>query len=206
MLFAGFGAVWLNFLFQNVSYFGKDIDEESVHPIGKYFTQASLILINPLQILITRLQWMDYPMRHRMLRTMIDMVVKDRFQMFYRGLVPTLNGQIFLYITITWATKLVFEYRFEFMNYMWPLLVFVGYLLAHPQHVLAQKIYCGRFTHPRQQHLGGILSLTIMQNLIKAKGPRALYAGFFPACLLYMIGYGNQIYKLSKNSLEYANR
>mgnify|MGYP001011479501 CR=1 FL=1 len=55
MLFAGFGAVWLNFMFQNVSYFGSNIDEESVHPVGKYFTQASLILINPLQILITRL-------------------------------------------------------------------------------------------------------------------------------------------------------
>ena len=136
-------------------------------------------------------------------KLILDMVLKDRFSMFYRGLIPTLNGQIFLYITITWATKLVFEYKFEFMNYLWPLLVFTGYLLAHPQNVLASKIYCGRFTHPRQQHLGGILSLTIMQNLIKTKGPKSLYVGFAPAAILYTIGYGDQIYKLTRNSMKY---
>ena len=90
-----------------------------------------------------------------MRKTFKDMVKVDRFAIFYRGLIPAFNAQVYLYVSLEWAQKLVFEYEIENMEYLWPALYFTGCLFAHPFMVLGSKVYCGRLSHPRSQNIYG---------------------------------------------------
>ena len=145
------------------------------------------------------MQWVDNPFKFDTKRAIIDMIQKDKLSIFYRGLIPMMNGQIFLYITTEWARKLVFEYQLKFMDYCWPVLVGLGWLLAHPHNVLASKVYCGRFTHPREQYIWSN-SLQIMNYIVKKHGIKSLYVGFGPAMMLYTCFYHKILYYLTLNS------
>jgi hypothetical protein len=95
------------------------------------------------------MQFIDNPDIYSMKNTFVNMIKQERFYIFYKGFFPFINSQIFLYTSVEWSHKLCFEYKIKEMEILWPLLYMTGCILAHLQIVLATKIYCSRFTHPR---------------------------------------------------------
>ena len=152
-------------------------------------------------MLATRMQWMEYKHKFNLRKSIADMVKNDGMAMFYRGLIPTLNAQIFVFIAIETSRKLAFEFKMKGTEYFWPLLVSVGLLYAHPQTILAQKVYCGRYTHPRIQHVY-TNSLKILLEIYKKGGPKSLYVGFGPSIFVYLISYSSEIKSLMSFSSE----
>jgi len=152
-------------------------------------------------MLTTRLQWVDSPFRHKTFFAVKDMVSKDGVGIFYKGLIPVLHGQLYIYMSVEWSRILVFELQNSFFEFAWPLLILTGWLLGHPQNVLASKLYCGRFTHSRNQNIYGN-SLSIMQHIVKTRGIRGLYVGFGPACVLYSCFYHEGLFYLCRNSIK----
>ena len=134
------------------------------------------------------MQWIDNPNLFSMRKTFTDMVKCDRFAIFYRGLIPAFNAQVYLYVSLEWAQKLVFDYKIENMEYLWPILYMTGCLFAHPCMVLASTVYCGRLSHPRSQNIYGN-SFVLLQKMVKSEGIRSLYVGFMPAMVLYTLSY-----------------
>lgn len=79
-----------NFLFNHLEVFGTS-DKEYEHEKGYYWFMFTLAMWNPLNILIVRMQCLDYP--HRKFRKALwDMVTVDKHRMFYRGFVPVFMG------------------------------------------------------------------------------------------------------------------
>ena len=124
------------------------------------------------------------------------MIKNDGAAIFYRGLLPILNCQIFLYLSIEWSRKLVFEEDCPFSEYIWPFLVGSGIFFAHPWMLLASKVYCSRISHPRQQNIYSN-SLSLMNHLVRKEGVKSLYRGLGPASLIYLMSYYDQLYYLS---------
>ena len=60
------------------------------------------------------------------------MVKKDGISIFYRGLIPAFNAQVFLYVAVEWARKLLIEEKTPGMEYVWPLFFLAGCIFAHP--------------------------------------------------------------------------
>lgn len=88
--FSGIVPYGFNFLFNHVSYFGS-VDEEYEDENGFYWLIFSFMLWNPLNIMIVRMQCLDFP--HRKFRNaLIDMIKHDRHRMLYAGLVPIFVG------------------------------------------------------------------------------------------------------------------
>ena len=62
-LYMGAGATLAEVATQKVRYFGENDDEEVSHPIGLWVFAFSSLFYNPIQMLVTRMQWMDNPNR-----------------------------------------------------------------------------------------------------------------------------------------------
>ena len=78
------------------------------------------------------MQWVKYPYTRQLGRGVKDMVSKDGIRMLYKGLIPTLNAQIFLYVSVELARRAVVEKNNDLAKYLWPFLFFKGCLFAHP--------------------------------------------------------------------------
>ena len=76
----------MNYFFNNVELFGST-DEEYEHPIGRYWFYFSVAFSNPVNLLVVRMQSVDFEHR-RLHRAAWDMIKNDRISMFYRGLFP----------------------------------------------------------------------------------------------------------------------
>ena len=84
--FYGLTPYVVNHLLNNIEPFG-DPDQEFADPKGQYWFYLTIFLWNPLNILIVRMQCIEFP--HRKFRkALIDMIKNDRISMFYRGLFP----------------------------------------------------------------------------------------------------------------------
>ena len=74
--YLGLSPYLLNYGLNNIEFFGNS-DEELEHPLGKYWFGFSIALWNPVNMLIVRMQCLDY--EHRKLRHAVrDMIKHDR--------------------------------------------------------------------------------------------------------------------------------
>jgi hypothetical protein len=89
--FYGLFPYTLNFVFANTNI---KIDPPMIKSeIG--LIAMSLLTYNPLNILIVRMQCLEYP--HRKLRNALtDMIIRDRLSMFYRGFLSIICGQMYI--------------------------------------------------------------------------------------------------------------
>ena len=60
------------------------------------------------------------------------MIKREQLGIFYRGFIPMINSQIFVYLGVEWSRKFIFEYKYEAMEYWWPLLYLTGCVFAWP--------------------------------------------------------------------------
>ena len=70
-LYMGAGATLVEVATQKVRYFGENDDEEASHPVGMWLFIFSSIFYNPIQMLVTRMQWIDNPHRFDTKRTFL---------------------------------------------------------------------------------------------------------------------------------------
>lgn len=81
-----------NHVLNNWEIFG-DPDQEYDDPRGKYWFYFTVMLWNPLNILIVRMQCVEF--EHRKFRkAMADMVKNDGIKMFYKGFFAIFTGQV----------------------------------------------------------------------------------------------------------------
>ena len=80
----------LNYITNHMEFFGST-DDEYNDDFGFYWFMCSIMLWNPLNILIVRMQSIDYPYR-RFRDALWDMLKVDGHKMFYAGLFPILIG------------------------------------------------------------------------------------------------------------------
>ena len=90
--FGGFTAYSANYLCNNLEVFG-DADHEFSDKVGRYWFYLSVMLWNPLNTLIVRMQCVEFSLK-RLHRAVIDLVRHDKHRMFYRGLFPIFTGQV----------------------------------------------------------------------------------------------------------------
>jgi hypothetical protein len=89
-LFYGITPYALNHLLNNNEIFG-DPDEEYADPRGKYWFYFTVGLWNPFNILIVRMQCVEFPIR-KLHKAAWDMIKNDSYRMFYKGLLPIFTG------------------------------------------------------------------------------------------------------------------
>jgi len=89
-LFSGLVPYTLNHLLNNSEIFG-DPDAEYTDPKGKYWFYLTVGLWNPLNILVVRMQCVEFPIR-KFHQAAWDMIKNDSYRMFYRGLLPLFTG------------------------------------------------------------------------------------------------------------------
>lgn len=144
--FYGLVPYTLNFLCSNTSFYGEP-DVEITHRIGKYWFFISLLLWNPLNILIVRMQNIDYPLR-KFRHAFADMLKHEPIRMFYKGLVPIMMGQIYLHSALSlaeYAKIKMHQYKIKYADYTFPLFFLMGCLVAHPFYLLGMKVQNGPF-------------------------------------------------------------
>ena len=144
---------------------------------------------------------MDNKFRMDTKRALLDMVRTDRMAVFYRGLFPLLNSQICMHVCVEWCHRLCFEHKVKGMEVAWPALFLAGCGVAHLNIVLASKIYCGRYTHPRNQ-IVYTNTFHLFTEVARKHKMRGLFAGFAPAFPLYCLGYWSKLEELTNNTIK----
>lgn len=84
--FNGITAYTINHVLNNWEIFG-DPDAEFKDENGQYWFYCTILLWNPLNILIVRMQCLEFPYK-KLRYAFTDMVKNDGYRMFYRGLFP----------------------------------------------------------------------------------------------------------------------
>lgn len=143
--FKGLSPYLLNYIFNNLEIFG-DPDHEIVDKRGKYWFYFTILLWNPLNILVVRMQCVEFP--HPKLRhAVLDMLKHDSYRMFYKGLVPIFTGQVQLYFFMTIANTVNnFYSESKYTPYVCLGLFLAGCAMAHPWYLIGMRVqYNSRF-------------------------------------------------------------
>ena len=142
-----------------------------------------MMAFNVLNILIVRMQNIDYEHNRKLGRAAWDLVRYDGKEAFYKGLVP---------IAIAWTNVRVTQELMAQMRHpsypnsyhMWPLIFLGGCLLAHPFMLLGMRVQCGVIlNNTKRQHYKNMF--TTASYLKRKQGLRGFYQGFAPAFLVY---------------------
>lgn len=91
--FSGITPYLANHLLNNLELFG-DPDEEFADARGKYWFYFTMLFWNPLNIMIVRMQCVEFPYKRDFRGAWMDMVKNDGYKMFYKGFFAIFTGQV----------------------------------------------------------------------------------------------------------------
>jgi hypothetical protein len=91
------------------------------------------------------MQSIDYPIR-KFRHSMMDMIKHDSFRCIYRGFVPLLAGNAYLYASTVMGHYFVANERFEYGGYMAGMSFMIGTMLAHPFFLLGMRVQYGPYS------------------------------------------------------------
>eukprot|EP00347_Sterkiella_histriomuscorum_P019673 403340724 len=179
-----------NFLFNHLEIFGNS-DEEWNHETGWYWFILTIGVWNPLNIMIVRMQCLDYP--HRKFRNALkDMIMHDKHRMFYRGLTPVFMGQVYLYLSMS-AAEYVDQNNVPYSPALCLGLFLMGALAAQPFYVVGMRVQYGRFHNELLQRQAYNNWLTAVTYIKQTKGMKGFWAGFVPSLFIYGATYFEQL-------------
>jgi hypothetical protein len=94
-------------------------------------TISSMMVHNAVNIVVNRMQNVDYPHRKSFLKTLKDLVVVDKHRMFYKGLLP---------VTIAVTNLHIINSFMIASGSLWPFVFGAGTLLVHPFMLLGLRV------------------------------------------------------------------
>ncbi|CDW89502.1 UNKNOWN [Stylonychia lemnae] len=180
--FAGFVPYSINFFFNNVEFQYK-ADEEVNHPLANYYLISTIALWNPINIMIVRMQCLDYPIR-KFRGALWDMIKHDKHRMLYSGIAPIFAGQAYLYCAIIAAESMT-SFGYKYAPEVSLGLFLTSCLFAHPLFLIGMRVQYGRFHATqiqREAYKNWFNALVYIKN---QQGSRAFYKGFAPAMFIY---------------------
>jgi hypothetical protein len=105
-----------------------------------------------------------------------DVVATEKYRMFYKGLIPNILGQCFLYCSVI-AGHICHNLNMSYLSFF----CFVGFsAIAHPFFVLSMRLLYGKS--------GGVLQnnvFSLYRSIKKTEGTAAFYRGFLPSLIIY---------------------
>ena len=100
---------------------------------------GTAMILNAANIVIVRMQNVDYRNRKSLLNSIADLVRIDKHRMFYRGLMPISLGCF--YLSNTCHGMQMFRRDDSLAsNYIWPFVFLVGAAIAHPFYLLGMRV------------------------------------------------------------------
>jgi hypothetical protein len=98
-----------------------------------------MLMWNPLNILVVRMQCVEYPHRQSLFKAAGDMIRKDRLRMFYRGYFPNFTAQVQLWFFMQIAYYLE-DINTRFTPYLCGALFLMGCAACHPWYLIGMRV------------------------------------------------------------------
>lgn len=189
----------LNYFMNNVQFFGN-ADEEFNDPQGYKWFVLTMLLWNPINILIVRMQSLEFS--HRQFRkALLDMIRVDRFRMFYTGFFPIFYGQLLLRVCMQAAT-IIEPWNHKSTPFLCGSLFIVGCLLSHPFYLIGMRVQYGRFHQREIERQASKNIFTQIAFLKSLKDKRQFYKGFVPAFFIYVANQFNDLKRMTYDRIK----
>lgn len=148
---------------------------------------------NALNIMVVRMQNVDYPHNRSFRKTFKELILHDRFSMFYKGLVPiALACTQLLFVGEAMSLSLYFDSTSY--KLLWPFVFMAGCLSVHPLMLIGMRVQCAHFAKTPKLRAAYHNSYSTFKHIMRTEGIRGFYAGFGPALLAYTLMAYQQIY------------
>ena len=170
-------------------------DFESLNPsLEKYFSSyklaASFLLLNPLSIICTRMQFVDSVMNKSFYGVFSETVKGEGLSIFYRGLFPNVLSAITMipfYVLSKWEGLREYHKKYAFPSAL------AGLLLSHPFYVIGVKLFAGSLHHTQVEREAYRNTMRAVLYTAKTEGLLGFYRGFVPMTIVRAACFYNEI-------------
>ncbi|TNV76418.1 hypothetical protein FGO68_gene363 [Halteria grandinella] len=195
--FSGIVPYATNHVLNNLEIFG-DTDSQYADPMGKKWLYFTLLFSNPLNIMIVRMQCVEFPLRS-LRAAWVDMVKNDGLKMFYKGLFPTFTGQILLWLFVGLAANLE-DLNSYYTPYLCGTVFLMGCAACHPWQLIGMRIQYQRFSMFHKEGYSNTLKGILFVK--QTQGLKGLWRGFLPAMLINGSTYYQELNRMVFSKLK----
>jgi hypothetical protein len=170
-------------------------DFESVNPsLEKYFSSykltASLLLLNPLAIICTRMQLIDSVINKSFYGVISETIKGEGLSIFCRGFFSNVLSAIpVIPFYILSKEEGLREYH---KKYAFPSAL-AGLLLSHPFYLIAVKLFAGSLHHTQVERDAYRNTMRAVLYTAKTEGLFGFYRGFVPMTIVRAACFHNEI-------------